>query len=195
MSKTISVDLFQKEASPILKEAQNLFIENAEDMKSATAMLSRVNKVLDSVTEEREKVTKPLNEALKAERTRWKPLETQLNDIIDLLRGKMSSYQTEMLQKQKKDEAKIAEKVASGKLSMEKAVTKLGELPALSEKIATEEGSVGFRTAYSVKLTHVNLIPREYLIPDEKKILEALRTGQAISGCELVETQVPVNRR
>jgi hypothetical protein len=43
------------------------------------------------------------------------------------------------------------------------------------------------RKYYSVNIVDEAQIPREYLMVDEPKILEDLKKGKAVPGCELVE--------
>ncbi len=72
MQKNNQVGIIKKELSPIVEKANSIKIINEKDLLEATEMLSQVNKIKDKITLEKEKVVLPLNEALKAERARWK---------------------------------------------------------------------------------------------------------------------------
>lgn len=195
MTKDITV--FEKEIDPIASEAEVLTIVTQEDMAGAVTLLSNLNRSLDKITEEKEKVTKPLNEALKAERGRWKPFETKLESAISTIRSKMSSYQTESARLAKIEEEKIAARIAPGKgnLSMETATKKIDEIERADKSVATDAGLVKFRTDKKLKITDALIIPREYLVVDEKAVFEALKKGAAIPGAEIEEVQTPVNIR
>lgn len=187
----------EKQIDIYLKEAHSLKIETPEGMRSATVFLSNLNKANDKVTAEKEKVTKPLNEALRAERNRWKPVETKLAEAIALVRGVMTKYQTESVKKQKEEEAKIAARVGEGKghLTAETAVRKMEEIEAPEEVVATEAGSVQFRSVMKFEVMDITMLPKEFLLPNEVKIRENMKQGNTIPGVRYYEEQVPYNSR
>jgi len=190
---TNKITIIQKEVSPIVKKAKALVISTPKELTKAVSILSELNIANDKITEEKEKVTKPLNEALKAERSRWKPMEIILETAITAIRQKMSSYQTEIAKKQKEEEAKVAEQLAKGEISFDEA-TKAIVLPD-NEGIETKAGTVKFRTVQVLKVVDISLIPDEYWEIMESKLLADLKAGKTIAGVELEEQQVPINYR
>lgn len=195
MTKEIKV--IEKKVSVLVEQAQELVIVDNETLSQGVVLLSEMNKIVDRVTEEKEKVTKPLNEALKAERARWKPVENMYEEATVSLRAKMSTYQTELVRKQKEEEQKIAARIGEGKgkIKLDTAVRKMGEIEVAEKEVATDSGLVQFREVATLKITNEALIPREYLIINEKKLLEALKSGKTIEGCEIEIIQTPVNYR
>lgn len=198
------VPVLQKEISPLIKRAEALEIKTEADMNAAGTMLTQINKMGDNITEEREKVTVPLNAALKAERGRWKPLETTISNAVDIIRKKMSDYQT--AQKRIADEAarKVAERVGEGrgKLKPETAVAKIAAIDTPASNIEVEGGSVKFRTDKTLKITDkAALLKWIYtnipmlLTYKESAVLDLLKEGKQIDGAEIEEIQVPVNNR
>jgi len=191
------VAVIEKEMAPIVKQAISMKIANPNDMTEATEVLSKLNIFSDRMQEEKERITKPANEILKAERSRWKPLETMYDNATTHLRSLISAYQTEQVRKQREEEAKIAARVGEGKgkLKIETAVRKMGEVDAPLEKVSTESGMLKFREDKKLKITDAAKIPREYLVVDEKKVLEALKAGIEVKGAEIELIQVPINFR
>lgn len=201
------VAVIEKEAEPIIREAQKLEIKSAKDMQGATEILSRLNTVLDRVTEEKEKVTKPLNEALKAERSRWKPIEELYGGVIDTLRKRMIAYQTEQKRIADAEAAAIASRIKPGKgnLSIEKGVEKLKEIEKPAERVATDAGTVKFKTVRKARFrpladfAHVEelvkLAKAGYIVWDEAKARRAALDGEKLYGVEVYEEQVPTNFR
>lgn len=189
--------VLKQDAQSAFADAKSLTIKDTKSMTEGTELLSYLNKKLDAVTTEKEKVTKPLNEALKNERARWKPIETILEEAITSLRKKMSVYQTEQIRKQKEEEARIANRIGEGKgkLKLETAVKKMEEIDRPEAKIETDRGSVRFRTDKILKIVDATKIPRNFLLPDEKLILMHLKNGNAVPGCEIEEVQTPINSR
>lgn len=172
-------------------------IKNGDDFNNGVEILSRLNRMLDDVVAEKEKVTKPLNEALKAERERFKPYERKLEEAIKMIKDEMSGYQMRLLAEKKKAEEKAAKELASGKIDIGAAVDKLAVAGKglVEGRVETASGAVKFRTDRVVRIVDEAKIPREYMIADMKKIKEALMAGVAVRGTVLEEVQTVVNYR
>lgn len=171
-------------------------IKNPAQFTGAAELLSQLNTKLDQVVAEKEKVTKPLNEALRAERERFKPYEKKLENAIEILRGEMLAYQQRMLAVQRSVAEKVAKEVASGKMDMGVGVKKLAVVnQTVVESVSTASGAVKFRTDKVVRIVDVSLVPRAFMVVDLKAIREALIGGKAVSGAVLEEVQTVVNRR
>jgi hypothetical protein len=184
-----------KEVAPVITQAQKFNIVDKESMATAVDYLSKLNKENDKIIEEKEKITKPLNEALKVERARWAPVEKMLKTAIDIYRTKMSAYQTNLIQEQRKQEQKIADRLAKGTIKQETAMRKMDELEVVDNKTTTDNGSILFRTDYVLEITSLKDIPLEYMEPKESVITRDLKAGKIIAGCKLKEVLTPVNRR
>lgn len=195
--KTDTVSVITHKVSSLAEHANTLAIENTEDMKEAVAVLSEMNKISDRITEEKEKVTAPLNQALKAERSRWKPIETVYETAISALRSKMSAYQTAETKRQREEEDRIAARVGDGRghLKVETAVAKIEALEKPEDRIETQEGMVKFRTKKTFRITDEKLIPDEYYVIDPVKVFAALEDGKIVPGAVIEEIQVPINYR
>lgn len=189
------IAVIKKEINPLVTKAADLKIVDVKTMGQSVELLSRCNHLLDQITEEKEKITKPLNEALKEVRTRYAPVESPLKDAITLLRAEQSRYQTAEMARQRAEEAKIAERAKKGTIKLDTAVKKMSEVEKAEEKVVTSAGMVKFREKPAVKIINANKIPREFLVPDEAKILDALKAGNKVEGCELEIISVPVNYR
>lgn len=193
--------MIEKKMSPAIKEAENIVIKDADDMKQATEVLSVLNRFNDAMTAEKERVTKPLLQALNAERKRWKPLETMYEGAIALLRRKMTKYQTDETAKAKAEEAKIAARVGEGKgkLKVETAVRKMGEIEAPDKRVSTNAGMVKFRPVKKFEVTDLSALANYadggYILPNETAIRKAMMSGIEIPGVRYYEEQVPVNIR
>jgi hypothetical protein len=190
----------EKDIKDIMPRALTVSITDAESLKDATTELSKLNRLLDAVTEERERVTKPLNEALKAERARWKPYETKLDGAIASIRACMTAYQTKLASKRAEEVAKIASRVkeGSGNLSLDTASRKIAELAPVDAQIATEEGSITFKEVRKYEVMDVILLSREgadYILPNDALIKEKMKEGKELQGVRYFSEQVPVNRR
>lgn len=191
------IAVIQTELSPIVTKARGVIVKDQKTMEVASQMLSELNKKADMIEEEKQKVLKPLNAARTAELNRWKPVLSTLETATDHLRSTISAYQTAEVKRVREEEAKIANRVGEGKgkIGVETAVRKIEEIEAPEHQVATEAGLVKFREDKVIKITDESRIPREYLVVDEKKLLEALKGGVLVPGAELDIRMTPVNFR
>lgn len=191
------IKIIERDVNPFLSKVKEIVISSSKDITEATEILSRLNKYLDSVVSFREKKTKPLNELLKTIRLETKDLENNLGEAIEKIRTQVSTYMTAEAKRVKEAEAKIVARVGDGKgkLQMDTAARKLGEIAKPEEKVVAQSGMLKFRTVERLSIVDAAAIPREYLVPDEKAILAALKEGKKVKGCVIIEEQVPVNYR
>ena len=183
------------EAVALYNRSNEMKIETFEQASQATELLSHANKEMDALLQKEEKITKPALLVIKNERERWAPYKKMLKESIDLLRMKLSDYQTIESQRAAKEAQAIADRASRGTLKVETAVRKLSEIDAPEAKILTSNGSLTFRPKETLVIKHADKIPREYLSPDEDRLLKALQGGATIPGCTIVIIQVPFNRR
>lgn len=189
--------IIKNEISRISEEVFLVSITDEASLKQSVSILSQLNKFNDQIKTEKDKVLAPLLEAVKAERSRWKPAEEQNQSLIDDIRLKMTRYQTALVQSNKQQEQSIAARIAPGKgnLSLNTAVKKIENLPIINKETATEEGLVQFREKKVLKITNPSIVSDEYWIIDQPALLEALKEGKIVYGAELEIIQVPVNYR
>jgi CRISPR/Cas system CMR subunit Cmr4 (Cas7 group RAMP superfamily) len=193
MNKDIA--LVEKSVSKQEAQATALVITDDAGMEKAVALLSQTNLIADNVKEEKEKITKPLNEALSAERARWKPIETACANAIATIRGKMMLYQKAVDAAIKEKEAKLMARVEKGTMKVDTAVRKMDELPDSVQTISTSFGQLQWTTVKKLVIDDASLIPREYLDVNETRVREALKAGTVVPGAKLVEEKVPKNLR
>ncbi len=189
------ITVYENQINPITQKATELEIVNPAQMAEGVELLSHLNRSLDKITTEKERVTKPLNEALKAERSRWKPLETVLEGAIAAVRTKMTAYQTHAALEAEKEAKRIADRVARGTMKVETGLAKLDALERADDVINTGVGTVKFRTSKILKILDESLIPDEYWLMNYNKLLTDLKAGKVIPGATTEEIQTPVNYR
>lgn len=162
-------------------------------LEQATKFLSELNTSLDKLIEEKEKVTTPLNLALKNERARFKPAEQQLEDAITQVKTSITTYVNAQIAEAKLLEQKILNDMRTS------ATTKIDKLATIdqsaTDKVATDAGSVSFVTVKKWRITEAMLIPRTYLIPNEGMIKEAMKDNTNIPGIEFYSEQTLRNYR
>ena len=106
----------------------------------------------------------------------------------------MGTYAMEVERKQKEAEAKILAKEAAGRIKPETAVRQMANVETAPRITRSEVGSVSYRTDRKLRIVDPNLIPREYLVVNERLVETTLKSGKAVPGAELYEVKVPVGR-
>jgi len=183
---------FEKSIIIYQNDASKLVVKDDTSLEQASVFLTNVNKILKSIGEEKDKVLKPLNEAVKAERARWKPIETVYETLVADVRAKMSSYQTEKFNKAQIQTDKIAARIGEGKgkIKLETASAKIAAIEQPEKKVA----SISFREDKVLKIVDINQIPRSYMVVDEKAVKQALKDGINVPGAVLETVLTPVDR-
>jgi len=163
--QTKEITVAKQQATKALGAAEQLTIKTAEDLTSATEMLSKVNKVGDIIKSRKEEITKPMNAALKSVRDFFRPLETSQENADNIIKRKMIDYHNAEAAKQKAEEDKIEKRVEKGTMKMETGMAKIEKIQeqAPQKSLATKSGSVQFKEVKVVKVTDANLIPGDYL--------------------------------
>jgi hypothetical protein len=188
---------FQKKVSALASQVESLEIVDATSMQSGVVILSNMNKYMDSVKEQKEKLTKPINESLKNIRAMFKPLETTYETAIEALRGKMTKFQTESVAKARIEEQKIADRVGSGTghLKIETAIKQIEKVETPEKEISTTSGLVQFVETKKFEVTNLAAVPVDYILPNEVAIRNAMKLGKEIPGVRYYTEMVPRNFR
>ena len=188
---------FQKKVSALASQVESLEIVDATSMQSGVVILSNMNKYMDSVKEQKEKLTKPINESLKNIRAMFKPLETTYEIAIEALRGKMTKFQTESVAKARIEEQRIADRVGSGTghLKIETAIKQIEKVETPEKEISTTSGLVQFVETKKFEVTNLAAVPVDYILPNEVAIRNAMKLGKEIPGVRYYTEMVPRNFR
>lgn len=206
----------KKELQQVAVEAMELKIKSHGDLLVATDILSKLNQFNDRIQEEKEKITKPLNEALKAERARWKPAEKWSEEAIDHVRSEMTSYQTLITNEQKDKEKALADKLDKGELSIEETITAISSVETPAKNIATMSGDVRFAEVKCFEIMdpmmmfvkeildhnkkHKDFIIdhnifNKYFTVNESEVRKAMKEGVELPGVRYYTEQQPRNFR
>ena len=191
--KTEIIELNTAEAIKIAEEKAMTLADNSRikvnsqpTLDQAKISLTQVKEIKKIVQEKKDSVVKPLNEALKNTRALFRPIEDKVDIIETYLKGEVLRYNTKLLQEQRKREEDAQAKIEAG-ATFEEAT----KLVANTEK---KIYAIPTRKIKRLKITDASKIERQFLVPNEQAIKEALLAGIKVSGCELVEEEIIVNR-
>lgn len=166
----------QKKAAPILKR-----IEKAPKINSPATLdvLGAELKTLKLVAKEAEdqlaSIVDPIKQSIKNAQAIWKPFLTGIYTVIDDKKLDISEYKTA----QDRASMKVLKDFEEGKIK------KTGTVIAKQAELAVASDNVSFRKLIRAKCINASLTPREYLLPDERAILEALKAGKKVKGWEI----------
>ena len=181
------LEVVQNQTSKAIEVARGLIIDSDAKMSEATEILKKIKVVGKMITEKKELITKPINQALKEAREMFRPLENDCSDAEREIKSKMIAYQNEVEMKRKKELEKIEKKVESGTMKIETAIKKVDKVQEVPTSVTSGGGSISTRIIKKVRIIDESIIPREYLVPDMKKIEAVAKAGVEIQGVELYE--------
>lgn len=160
-------------------------INTADDFNVGVELGGQIKKAQKLLTEKKEAITKPLNEALKNARDLFRPHETALENLERHLKGLMLAFKEKERKEAETQKAKLESKVESGYMKPETAVAKAQAIETTDKTVKTTTGAKATET-YRIEyvVVDVNLIPREYLVPDMQAIKLAFKEGKPVAGVE-----------
>lgn len=193
MSKEIAVvekDVkeYKSQVAFVQKGADNLVIATPDDMAKASDLLVAVGKIEKAVTERKEAITRPLMSALASARDLFKPLEAGYAEAKKTIKGKMLDYSIAEEERINKEKERVEKRVEKGTMRTDTAISKLENIGEAPKSFSGESSKSSLRTVTKVRIIDENLLPREYLVPDLKKITEAvLKQKLSVPGTETYE--------
>lgn len=177
----------QKEVSKIVSVANELKVENKDDLQEATNLLTKIKMIGKDLLFAKENITKPLNETLRNIRGFFAPVEAQWSEAERIVKNKMLNYQKQELAKAEVVANKVEEKVEAGKMTFEKGAEKIEEaMPAKTVQSETG-GSAQFKKIKKVEIVDEKLIPDEYWDLNLIKVRKVALAGVEIPGVKVVE--------
>lgn len=157
-------------------------ITNNNELLEAQALRAKLKEELKAIEEQKEKVSRPLLDAIAARRAEFAPTIKKYTGMIESINSMLSIYQESVLALQKQAEDKI---LSDGRTKDETKVAKLSDLQPVS--------TTGFRRQQVLKVTDINKIPNEYFILDESKLLSDLKDGKQVEGAEIGVKMIPTS--
>lgn len=193
MTENINLTPVKRQVTTISNKAGDLMIDSQESLSQATDILSQIKTAAKGVKAQKELITKPLNESLKAARDLFRPIEADLETAERTIKDKMLDYSNEVEEEARKKAAKLEDRVERGTMRTDTAMRKMDEIETVGSSVQGEKGSVQFRTVRAIKIVDPTKIPLKYL--SNEKVLAAIsaavRTdvlnGTKVDGVEIIE--------
>lgn len=181
--------VMQQQSRKAIEQAESLEVKTPEQYNVATELLVKIKTVAKMVKTEQDKMLKPILEAEKVERARWKPVLTEAQQAEAMIKEKMLAYvnETERLARQKEDE--IRRKMEEGKIKKpETALKQMEQVEQAPQAVKpTTGGASQVRKVRVVKITNPDEVPDQYWILNEVMIRRDALAGTEIPGVQVVE--------
>jgi len=217
-----------EETEVMVKSYENYVVVSQETFSDAGEVLKAIKAKSKSLDELRKSLTKPLDESkkrimeffnkpldvlvqaekhIKSAMISWQDEQEKIRLAEERRLADIQRKQAEEIQKKIDAELAKAENLKTDK-AKEAAQARAEELqakvdivnayvPVVESKIEAVSG-ISTRKVWKFKIVDANLIPREYMIPDEKyigKMVEASKGTKPIAGIEIYSESVLVARR
>ena len=160
-----------------------LKVENDETLNTANTMLSQLKSMTTKWEDQRKSITRPMDEAKKRILALFRPADEQLEAMTLELKTKVIAYHREAEAKQAAERRKLveqAEQQAAAGDTEAAAASALAAVDASTPVLRTavnDVGSTQLKSVWTFEVTDVSLVPREYLVVDEKRIRAAVSSG------------------
>jgi hypothetical protein len=167
----------EKEAAPLIRSLNKISIVDNDSYVIASQKVSAL-KQLKKMADEREKsLIDPLKKVISDIKTLFEPFTSKVNQLE-------IEFKQQMLEHDRKLEAakeKVKKDLQGGKIAkLSTAARKLSTL-----ELAPSEATV--KKIWVLEEVDASLTPREYLVPNESKIKEALKAGNKVAGWKMVQ--------
>jgi hypothetical protein len=174
-SVTDVVNRLNKKASSDIKALENFSIRTPDQYEEAAERVSRLKDLRKEADKQEKSITDPANLILKNTRAIFKPFKDRVDEVEMKIKDAMVSY----IEARERKAGELVE--GSHNKNIAKVVAKVNELTT------NKSDHASVRKIVAVEITDIEMVPREYLVPDEAKIKAALQAGKKVKGCRLTQ--------
>jgi len=168
---SIVMKSLEKQAAPQIKQISSLKVVCKDDYNTAAELMKSVKNIAKQAKEKEESITDPLKQVIKDVQSLFKPFRNQVAELEADTKSKMLAFVSSTT----KAIAQVNERFESGEIK--KVSTVISKTNAL-------EIDSNVRKTWKAVPVNPTQTPREYCIPDEVKIREALKAGKSVRGWE-----------
>lgn len=168
ISAQVVLKSLEKQSAPLIRKLSEFKIRSNEDYNKAFELTKDLKAFGREADRQLKTITDPLKQATEAAKNIFRPLLNQVQEIDQRIKAEMLVYQSKL----NKNKIALDEKFEGSNMKASTYVKRSAEL----------DNSVGVRKIWQAVPVAPELTPREYLVPDEAKIKEALKAGKKVKG-------------
>jgi len=184
--------VYKSQISKLDNQANELNITSPEENLVATELKAKLKEIGKKIKDRKEKITTPLNEALRSARQLFAPLEEQFESAETIVGNKLLAYKKKVDAEIRAKEEKIARDLEAGKIkNMETAERRMDALveKKIEKTTQTSYGQVQFRKVQKMRITDESLIPKKYWVIDQVLLRKDVLADIVVPGAEKFEEE------
>jgi hypothetical protein len=170
-------------------EIHQLIIVDQAGYELAVELGNRLNTTKKVLKDKLDSITAPSKQAIENAKAVFEPEIKKVEGMIATIKNRSLEWLQTERARAEEEKAKIEKKAEEGKLRPETALRKLGEVKEVENTTRTESGKMTMKKRKVYKIINPELLPREYLIPDEQKVKNALKAGIEVPGAAIEEVE------
>lgn len=196
--------VYTKQIDKMFETADLHKVSDEQSLVKAVQMGTSAKDLWKKIEEVRKRETQEPNEFVKSVNSFAKIFQERLKNIENMIKRKVGDYNYHKELERREQERKAREEAERlqaqlDKEAKEKGVesVKVGEpvMPEPEKVTRTETGASHQRLHWTFEIVNADKVPREYLVPDEKKIRQAVGMGiREIPGVKIYEKASTVFR-
>lgn len=175
---TVVLAALQKESKPLIAKLNRLEVKTKDDYEKAVVVMKDLKMLAKIGTAKMKEILDPLKTIERNVRELFEPFQRTVSDWEVHVKSEMAQFIARSQAAQKTLEANFD----SGKIA--RPETYLRKSEAL-------DVDTGIRNVWKAVPGDVAKTPREYLIPDEAKIKDALKAGKKVAGWSWEQVKQP----
>jgi len=154
-------------AGAALEEIRGMaaMVRSSEDIAAVSPILQHIKGDMKRLKERKERITRPLNEALKEIRDFFRPAEQRLEEAEVLLKSAIGAAQKAIY-----EQNRIAQQQTQ--MALQQGDVRLAAQVSGAIQGTEAPQGLSFRERFSYRVVNAAIIPREFLMPDDKRIKE-----------------------
>lgn len=188
IEKTLQADqeliTIEKSIPELVSHAKGLKVTNELEGKTANEISLGLKKTISKLEARRKYHVEPLNEALKRINNSFKAKTEPIKEVFNIVREKLSTY---MIAENRKKEVEAKDKNNKAKEFLGDEAKE--QAPKPQTQVTSSFGKSFITKRWTWELFDINIVPKEYLILDEKKINQMIKahtsTVKGESKCDL----------
>jgi len=171
-----------KEVSLITTKSNELVVIKSDaDIVKAAEFLVFVKDKINSLEDERQLYTKPINESLKRLNSRFKSLTEPLKEAERAVKDAIIKYKAEREEQRLKDQDKLQKKNGDMNIAL---------IDSVPDIVESKSGEIRTTRRWVFEIVEVNKVPKEYLMIDSDKVNEAISEGiRNIPGLKIYQKE------
>lgn len=202
------------EANKVLDGAKVITIKTPEQANEAGSWRNEIKAKLKQLDKDRKELTKPLDDVKDKIMDKYRPAVTALESACRLLDGAITKYLDDQEQKRQEQQRKLDEEAEKKRKAAEikaaewadkgndkkaeewaeKAETTIAPVVAAAPKI----NGIITRDDWDFEIVNSTIVPRQFMIPDEKAIrvyVKATKGKSPIEGVRIIPKKITVTGR